>query len=206
MRDRHSISATLLAIAAAYPLVCRTGRGAGSHQFAPSPIAENAVGRAGPAGHLDRRIRHAAAAPAKYANQEFFTEAQRAELDKRANRSLRDRRATDRDYSPAPITSRCSSRRSTPGRARRGSSIRPMAGIPPLTPAAQKAAAADREYRLALLRATDTCKKRAAAVRRRQVRSAALAATCRTAAALHRRRSHQSLRRSGGRLACRTAA
>ena len=54
-------------------------------------------------------------------NQEFFTEAQRAELDKVRSDVLDS--------------------------------------VPPLTPEAQKTAAADRESRLALLQSTDTCKK-----------------------------------------------
>jgi hypothetical protein len=54
-------------------------------------------------------------------NQEFFTEAQRAELDKVRSDVLDS--------------------------------------VPPLTPEAQKTAAADREFRLALLQSTDTCKK-----------------------------------------------
>ena len=36
----------------------------------------------------------------------------------------------------------------------------PNGRIPPLTPDAQKTAAADREFRLALLQATDTCKNK----------------------------------------------
>src|SRR5262249_50069013 len=39
----------------------------------------------------------------------------------------------------------------------------PNGRIPPLTPGAQKAVATDREFRLALLQATDTCKKELAA-------------------------------------------
>jgi hypothetical protein len=39
----------------------------------------------------------------------------------------------------------------------------PNGRIPPLTPAAQKIAAAEREFRLALLRATDTCKEQSGA-------------------------------------------
>jgi len=40
--------------------------------------------------------------------------------------------------------------------------VDPSSGrIPPLTPEAQKAAAADREFHLALLQATETCKTKA---------------------------------------------
>jgi hypothetical protein len=60
--------------------------------------------------------------PAKYANQEFFTEAQRAELDKeRAALIDRDKHgsAGPRPTSPKPTISRCSCPPSTPARARR---------------------------------------------------------------------------------------
>ena len=39
----------------------------------------------------------------------------------------------------------------------------PNGRIPPLTPEAQKLAAADREFRLALLQSTETCKNKSAA-------------------------------------------
>jgi len=39
----------------------------------------------------------------------------------------------------------------------------PNGRIPPLTPEAQKAVAAEREFRLTLLQATDTCKNKSAA-------------------------------------------
>ncbi len=94
--------------------------------------------------------------PARYANQEFFTEAQREELDQ-ARSALLDRRATDRDLAGAYNLAVFLSTKRT---GRRTSRIvdPPDGRIPPLTPAAQKAAAADREYRLALLRATETCR------------------------------------------------
>jgi hypothetical protein len=53
--------------------------------------------------------------PAKYANQEFFTEAQRADLDQ-ARSGILNRRATERDANNA-------------GRARRELPIRPMGGF-----------------------------------------------------------------------------
>src|SRR5262249_31164310 len=95
--------------------------------------------------------------PAKFANQEFFTEAQRAELD-RVRSGILDRRATERDanngYNGAVFFS-------TKRTGARTSKIAdpPNGRLPPLTPQAQKAAAADQEFRLALVRSTDTCKK-----------------------------------------------
>jgi len=95
--------------------------------------------------------------PAKYANQEFFTEAQRAELDQ-VRSGILGRRATERDanngYNGAVFFS-------TKRTGARTSKIAdpPNGRLPPLTPEAQKAAAADLQFRLALVQSTDTCKK-----------------------------------------------
>jgi hypothetical protein len=94
--------------------------------------------------------------PAKYANQEFFTEAQRAELDQMRSGIL-TRRANERDanngYNGAVFFS-------TKRTGARTSKIAdpPNGRLPALTPEAQKAAAADREFRLALVQSTSTCK------------------------------------------------
>ena len=104
-------------------------------------------------------------ASAKYANQEFLTEAQRAELDKERSELLgRDRRAergTERDVSGAYNIVFVSTKHTG---ARTSLIVDPPNGrIPPLTPEAQKTAAADREFRLALLQSTETCKNKEAA-------------------------------------------
>jgi hypothetical protein len=94
--------------------------------------------------------------PAKYANQEFFTAAQRAQIDDERS-ALLGRRATDRELAGAYNLAVFTSAKRTGPRTSRV--VEPPDGrIPPLTAAAQQAAAADREFRLALLRATDTCK------------------------------------------------
>src|SRR4030095_749058 len=97
--------------------------------------------------------------PAKYADQEFFTEAQRAELDKQRIETLADLRpehGTEADVGGADNSVGKSKRRTG---ARTSLIADPPNGrMPPLTPAAQKAAAADREFALALLQATQTCK------------------------------------------------
>jgi hypothetical protein len=96
--------------------------------------------------------------PVKYANQEFFTEAQRTELDQ-VRSGILNRRATDRDanngYNGAVFFS-------TKRTGVRTSKIADPANgrIPALTPEAQKAAEADREFRLALVQSTDTCKNK----------------------------------------------
>src|SRR6266566_9093291 len=95
--------------------------------------------------------------PAKYADQEFFTEVQRAELDRARSEVLgQDRRAergTELDLSGAYNSAFVSWKRVG---ARTSLIVAPPNGrMPPLTPEAQKIAAADRDFRLALLQSTD---------------------------------------------------
>jgi len=103
--------------------------------------------------------------PAKYASQEFFTEAQRAELDKeRAALLVRDKRAergSETDVTQGYNSVFMSVKHIG---ARTSLIVDPPNGrMPPLTPEAQKIAAADREFRLALLQATETCRSKLAA-------------------------------------------
>src|SRR5437870_6586434 len=98
----------------------------------------------------------------KYANQEFFTEAQRTELDQQRSALLgRDKRAergTEADvagaynavFTPMKRTGARTSRIVDP----------PNGRLPPLTAEAPKMAAAEREFRLALLQSTETCKNK----------------------------------------------
>ena len=98
--------------------------------------------------------------PAKYVSQEFFTGAQRQELDRERSAVLeradsRANRGTARDVAGAYNSAFVSFKRTG---ARTSLIIDPPNGrMPPLTPQAQKIAADEREFRLALLRATDTC-------------------------------------------------
>jgi hypothetical protein len=96
----------------------------------------------------------------KYASQEFFSEEQRAELDRvRAGFIGRDRRSergTEADVAGAynavftPLK---------PTGARTSRIVDPPNGrLPPLTAEAQKLAAAERDFRVALLQSTETCK------------------------------------------------
>jgi hypothetical protein len=104
--------------------------------------------------------------PAKYAAQEFFTPAQRAELDEArtavlVNADRRTETGTARDVAGAYNSQFVSFKRTG---ARTSLIVDPPNGrIPPLTPEAQKMAAAEREFRLALLLATDTCKDKSPA-------------------------------------------
>jgi len=101
----------------------------------------------------------------KYANQEFFTEEQRAELDKVRSgfigRDRRSERGTEADVAGAynavftPLK---------PTGARTSRIVDPPNGrLPPLTAEAQKLAAAERDFRVALLQSTETCKNNEAA-------------------------------------------
>jgi hypothetical protein len=96
----------------------------------------------------------------KYANQEFFTQAQRAELDKERTalrgRDNRGDRGSERDVSGAYNNVFGALKRTG---TRTSLIVDPPDGrIPPLTPQAEKIAAADRDFRNALMQATQTCK------------------------------------------------
>jgi hypothetical protein len=95
--------------------------------------------------------------PAKYGNQELFTDAQRAELDK-ARSAVLTRFATEREINGAYNAATFFSTKRTG--ARTSKIVDPPNGrFPPLTPEAQKTSSAERDFRLALLQSTDTCKK-----------------------------------------------
>ena len=98
----------------------------------------------------------------RYANQEFFTEAQRAELDKERSallgRDKRGERGTELDVAGAYNAEFASIKRTG---ARTSRIVDPPNGrIPPLTREAEKIAAVDRDFRLALLQSTETCRSK----------------------------------------------
>ncbi len=105
--------------------------------------------------------------PTRFADREFLTEAERADLDERRGAQRgRDRRAqprSERDVAGA-YNAVFESMRPT---GRRTSLIvdPPDGRIPPLTPEAHKRAATNRAFQLALLQATVTCKDQEAACR-----------------------------------------
>jgi hypothetical protein len=96
----------------------------------------------------------------KFANQEFFTDAQREEFDIQRSalrgRDTRAERGSETDVAGA-YNAVWGGRKRT---SRRTSMISdpPDGRMPPLTAQAEKNAAADRDFRLALMRATQTCK------------------------------------------------
>jgi hypothetical protein len=102
---------------------------------------------------------------AKYANQEFFTPEQRAELDKERaallGRDKRVERGTELDVAGAYSAVFMSMKRTG---ARTSMIVDPANGrIPPLIREAQKRAGQERDFRLALLQATETCKNKSVA-------------------------------------------
>src|SRR5580692_4813289 len=103
--------------------------------------------------------------PPKYANQEFFTAAQREELDRDRSallrRDKRVERGTELDVAGAYNGLFQSYKHAG---IRTSLIIDPPNGrIPSITPEAQKIADADRQFRLALLQATETCKLKSVA-------------------------------------------
>jgi len=100
--------------------------------------------------------------PAKYASKEFFTDEEIAELDKeRASKpsfgEKRGEKGTERDLAGAYNSEIFLTRRHT---GRRTSLIvdPPDGRVPPVTPEVTKRRAEIREWQLALIQATDTCK------------------------------------------------
>jgi hypothetical protein len=102
---------------------------------------------------------------ARYGTREFFTEEERADLDKARlallGRDRRVERGTELDVAGAYNSVFMSMKRT--GR-RTSLIVDPADGrVPPTTPDAQKTAAADRDFRLALLQSTETCKSNSTA-------------------------------------------
>jgi hypothetical protein len=163
MEDRFSglivtAAIAITANAAISVSVTRTAAQApfGSGAAMQTPLLKTAWGEPDLQGIWTDEVETPLQRPAKYANQEFFTEAQRAELDQ-VRSGILTRRATERDanngYNGAVFFS-------TKRTGVRTSKIvdPPNGRLPTLTPEAQKAAATDREFRLALVQSTKTCK------------------------------------------------
>src|SRR6267378_1947171 len=98
--------------------------------------------------------------PARYGSQEFLTEAQQQDLDKQRaahyGEDPRQERGSAADVGGAYSTAFLTIKRAGP---RTSMIVDPPNGrLPPQTPEAQRAAAADREFFLALMQSTDACK------------------------------------------------
>src|SRR5882724_288360 len=160
MKDRFLRPATIAAIAAAaigtVILVSVTGTSA----QAPVPPLKTPWGEPDLQGIWTDETDTPLQRSPKFASQEYFTEAQRAELDRQRaallGRDQRAERGTTADvagayndvFTPRKRTGLRTSRIVDPANGR----------LPPMTPEAQKTAASEREFRLALLQATETCK------------------------------------------------
>jgi len=175
MRERFSSSMITVAIAAAAAVISvsidRTSAqapAASGAAPAPAPTLKTPWGEPDLQGIWTDENDTPLQRPAKYAAQEFFTAAQRSELDEartavlaNADGQARSEHGTARDVAGA-YNSQFVSFKRTGGRT--SLIVDPPDGrIPPLTPQAQKIAAAEREFRLALLLATDTCKDKSPA-------------------------------------------
>ena len=160
MRDRFLRSTMTVVIGAAAVSAVISATIAGTSAQAPVPILKTSWGELDLQGIWTDETDTPLERSPKFANQEFFTEPQRAELDRQRSAMLgRDQRAergTTADvagayndvFTPKKRTGARTSRIVDP----------PNGRLPPLTPEAQKIAAAEREFRLALLQATETCK------------------------------------------------
>jgi hypothetical protein len=170
MRKRFSGSMIIVATAAATAVISvsldRTSAQAPADTataLAPTPALKTPWGEPDLQGIWTNENDTPLQRPAKYSSQEFFTPAERAELDKARSELLgneRDRteRGTARDVAGAYNSAFVSFKHTG---TRTSLIVDPPNGqMPALTPEAQKIGAAEREFRLALLQATDTCMAR----------------------------------------------
>ena len=175
MRDRFSGSMIMAAIAAAAVSavisvsIDRTSAQAPARSAAapaPAPALKTPWGEPDLQGIWTDETDTPLQRPAKYADQEFFTAAQRSELDEARTAVLvnadKGRAQGTARYVAGAYNSQFVSFKRTG--ARTSLIVDPPNGrTPPLTPEVQKIAGAERAFRLALLQATDTCKDKSPA-------------------------------------------
>ncbi len=169
MRDWFSGSMTAIAVAAA------AGSAVVSASVAPASAQAQAASATAPAPALktpwgepdlqgiwtDESDTPLQRSP-KFASQEFFTAEQRADFDRQRSAMIgRDKRAergTEADVAGAYNATFTPMKRTG---ARTSRIVDPPNGrLPPLTAEAQKLAAAERAFRVALLQSTETCKNK----------------------------------------------
>jgi hypothetical protein len=160
MRDRFSLLMTTLATATVV-----VGAMSVTRLSAQAPVLKTSWGEPDLQGIWTVETDTPLQRSPKFGNQDVLTEAQRAELDRERSALLRrDRRVergTELDVAGAYNAVFTSQKRTG---LRTSLIVDPPNGrIPPMTPEAQKLAAADRDYRLALLQSTDTCKNKSVA-------------------------------------------
>src|SRR5258707_1029166 len=168
MRDRLFRSTAIVAIAAAAVSAVIAVSITGTSAQAPVPMFKTPWGEPDLQGIWTDETDTPLERSPKFANQEFFTEAQRADLDRQRSAMLgRDQRAergTTADVAGAYNDVFTPKKRTG---ARTWRIVDPANGrLPPQTPQAQRTAATEREFRLALLQATEACKNNEPACRR----------------------------------------
>jgi hypothetical protein len=156
MRDRLSGHIAAVALAASAALLSGTV----TRTSAQAPALKTPWGEPDLQGIWTDETTTPLQRPLRYANKESFTEAERTELDQQRSEVLgRERRAergTERDVSGSYNNVFVSFKRTGP---RTSLIVDPPDGrLPPLTPEASRLAAAEREFRLALLQSTQTCR------------------------------------------------
>src|SRR5882672_7365253 len=172
MRDRLSSSMLTVAIAAAaagalvsVPMTRASAQAPAASVTPPAPLLTTPWGEADLQGIWTDETDTPLQRSPKFATQEFFTEVQRAELDNERSallrRDKRVERGTELDVAGAYNALFMSQKRTG---ARTSLIVDPPNGrMPQLTPEAAKIAAAEREFRLALLQSTETCKSKSVA-------------------------------------------
>ncbi len=172
MRDRLSSSMLTVAIATAaagalvsVPMTRASAQAPAASVTPPAPALTTPWGEPDLQGIWTDETDTPLQRSPRYASQEFFTAAQRAELDRERSALLRrDRRVergTELDVAGAYNALFFSQKHTG---ARTSMIVDPANGrMPPLTLEAQKTAGADREFRLALLQATETCRSKSVA-------------------------------------------
>jgi hypothetical protein len=163
MRDRFSGSEVTVAVAIAAvsaAILVSVSQASGQAPSESAPALKTPWGEPDLQGIWTDEFDTPLQRSAKYANQEFFTPAQREELDQLRGAHYgsdpRQERGSANDVGGAYNTAFLTIKHAGP---RTSLIVEPPNGrIPPQTPEARTAATADREFQLALLRATDACK------------------------------------------------
>jgi len=152
---------TVIAVSAVVSTpISRASAQAPSNSAAPAPL-KTPWGEPDLQGIWTDEFDTALQRPPRFAKQEVFTEAQREELDKQRTALYSEERPAERgtEFDVARAYNHAVFLSNKRVGARTSLIVDPPDGrIPRLTPEAQKAAAADRDFRVALLQSTETCK------------------------------------------------
>jgi hypothetical protein len=162
MLDRFSVSTITVAIAAAAVGAVISASSTRTSAQAPAAALKTPWGEPDLQGIWTVETDTPFQRSPKYANQEFFTEQQRAEFD-RVRSQLRGRDNRAERGSEADVAGAYNAVFGAMKRTGTRTSLvvdPPDGRIPATTPEAQKIAAADRDFRLALMQATQTCRQK----------------------------------------------